>query len=180
MFLFRDEQRHIKKGASPNILEQRYIEKSVRQKYGNSQSHICMLLDYFLLLCFFVFSQTIPSEMPLIFLYGLTETISDSTESNMPLSDISLKSLISDRPTAQAKFTGTALPICLYRADNGPLNSQSSGKVCIRAYSLTVSGRVSSGWQRSVCFCAGEQVNVRLGSSIDKRRAIPVFPPPNP
>lgn len=93
---------------------------------------------------------------------------------------ISLNSLINDLPTAYAKLTGTALPICLYFELNRPANSQSSGNVCMRAYSLTVSGRVSIGWQRSVCFCAGAHVNVRLGSSSDKRRAIPVFPPASP
>ena len=76
------------------------------------------------------------------------------------LSSISLNSLISDLPTAYAKLTGTALPICLYFELNRPANSQSSGNVCMRAYSLTVSGRVSIGWQRSVCFCAGAHVNL--------------------
>ena len=59
-----------------------------------------------------------------------------------------------------------------------PANCQESGKVCTRAYSRVVSGLVSSGWQRSVCFCAGLQVRVRLGSSQARRRAMPVRPPP--
>ncbi len=57
---------------------------------------------------------------------------------------ISLNSLISERPAA-ARFTGTALPICLYCAVIFPQNCQSSGKVCILAYSLTVNGLVSVG-----------------------------------
>lgn len=91
---------------------------------------------------------------------------------------MSLKSLISDRPIAHARFTGTAFPICLYFDVRLPLNSQLSGNVCIRAYSLTERGRVSNGWQRSVCFCAGAQVRVRLGSSIASLLAMPVLPPP--
>jgi hypothetical protein len=47
----------------------------------------------------------------------------------------------------------------------------------MRAYSLMFKGRVSDGWHLSVCFCAGEQVSVRLGSAQESRRAIPVFPP---
>src|SRR5690606_41907727 len=66
----------------------------------------------------------------------------------------------------------------LYCCANEPANSQSSGKVCIRAYSRTVKGLVSSWWQRSVCFCAGLQVKVKQGSSQPILRAIPVFPPP--
>ena len=55
-------------------------------------------------------------------------------------------------PMALARFTGTSFPICLYWLDSLPKKSNESGNVWIRAYSLTVSGRVSSGWQRSVCF----------------------------
>lgn len=68
-------------------------------------------------------------------------------------------------------FTGTALPICLYCDAMLPMNCHSSGKVWIRAYSLTVRGLVCVGWHRSVCFCTGEQVSVRLGSSSERRRA---------
>ena len=91
---------------------------------------------------------------------------------------MSLKSRINARPIAHARFTGTAFPICLYWSLSVPANCQSSGNVCIRAYSLIVNGRVSSGWQRSVCFWHGEQVRVSDGSSRARRRAIPVFPPP--
>ena len=59
-----------------------------------------------------------------------------------------------------------------------PSNCQSSGKVWIRAYSLTLNGRVSNGWHRSVCFWHGEQVRVSEGSSSERRLAIPVLPPP--
>ena len=90
----------------------------------------------------------------------------------------SLNILINERPIAHARFTGTALPICLYLWLILPAKSQLSGKVWIRAYSLTERGRVSSGWQRSVCFWQGEHVSVREGSSRERRRAIPVLPPP--
>ena len=59
---------------------------------------------------------------------------------------MSLKSRINARPIAHARFTGTAFPICLYWSLSVPANCQSSGNVCIRAYSLIVNGRVSSGW----------------------------------
>ena len=91
---------------------------------------------------------------------------------------ILLNNLINERPTAHARFTGTALPICLYLSAMDPANCQLSGNVWILAYSLTVNGRVSSGWHRSVCFWHGEHVSVNDGSSKDKRRAIPVLPPP--
>ena len=91
---------------------------------------------------------------------------------------ISLNSLIKARPTAHAKLTGTAFPICLYFSLMLPSNVQSSGNVCILAYSRTLRGLVSNGWQRSVCFWQGEHVSVSDGSSSDNRRAMPVFPPP--
>ena len=87
------------------------------------------------------------------------------------------KKFITEIPSSLAKFTGTAFPICLYWFNKDPQKCQLSGNVCILAYSLIVNGLVSSGWQRSVCFCAGEQVNVKHGSSQDIRLAIPVFPP---
>ena len=65
----------------------------------------------------------------------------------------------------------------LYCEDMEPWKVQLSGKDCILAYSRIVSGRVSEGWQRSVCFCAGAQVRVKLGSSQDNLLAMPVFPP---
>ena len=48
-------------------------------------------------------------------------------------------------PKWNAKLTGTAFPICRYCADNEPAKCHESGKVCKRAYSRTVNGRVSSG-----------------------------------
>ncbi len=91
---------------------------------------------------------------------------------------MSLNNLISERPTAAARFTGTAFPICLYCAVMLPQNSQSSGKVWILAYSLTVKGLVSVGWHLSVCFIAGARVSVKEGLSGDSLLAMPVLPPP--
>ena len=109
-------------------------------------------------------SHTMPSKSPcnLYLASYLSVVVLTWSVSNVQMS---LNSLVSERPIAQARFTGTAFPICLYWADSVPANCQSSGNVCILAYSLTVSGRVSKGWQRSVCFWAGAQVSVRLGSS---------------
>src|SRR4051812_28000385 len=43
-------------------------------------------------------------------------------------------------PTAAASGGGTALPICWYRSRMAPSNSQSAGKACTAAHSLTESG----------------------------------------
>ena len=65
--------------------------------------------------------------------------------------------------------------LLLYCAEAEPWNSQESGKVCRRAYSRQVRGRVSSGWQRSVCFWLGLQVRVSDGSSHARRARHPRF-----
>ena len=76
-----------------------------------------------------------------------------------------------------ARFTGTALPTCLYCEPIPPQNCQLSGKLWHLAFSRMVKGLDSNGWQRSVCFWLGDVRTVREGSSRLILLSMPVRPP---